>query len=264
MSFPELKAAFREDGYCVVPDLFEPAEIGAVRQEVERFQREGLVRNVRTQGDGETPDDQQANLQLIPLFDKSDLIRGLPLDDRVVNIISSLIGDPFLLHLDQLFLKPAHHGSGTSWHQDNAYFKIGDPLKGTAMWLAVDDATTHNGTLRLIPGSHRTPYPHERDPFSDHHIRCDPPEQDMRIIEVAAGGAVFFCYGTAHSTGDNHSDKARTGMAFHFLHADHASDDLVGSDRDRRPWITGEMASGGLHEYGVDVRGSFRQLAKDA
>ncbi|MBT3343220.1 MAG: phytanoyl-CoA dioxygenase family protein [Gemmatimonadetes bacterium] len=252
--------AFHQQGYCVIRDLFGPDEIQALRHEVLRFQREGLVRNVRTQGDGETLARQQANLQLIPLYDKSDLIRALPFDDRVVTIISTLIGDPFLLHLDQLFLKPGRHGTGTSWHQDNAYFKIGDPLKGTAMWLAIDDATTHNGTLRLIPGSHRIAYEHKRDPFSDHHIRCWPPEAEAETIEVAAGGAAFFCYGTAHCTGDNSTPHSRTGMAFHFLNGDHAADDLVPEGRDHRPWVTGSGASGGQSEYGIDVRGEFSRL----
>ena len=265
MSRQDHLEAFTQNGYCVIADLFDPNEIRALRREVDRFQTEGLVQNVRTRGDGETPDEGgKANLQLIPLFDKSDLIRSLPFDDRVVTIISRLIGDPFLLHLDQLFLKPANFGAGTSWHQDNAYFKIGNPLKGTAMWLAIDDATEENGTLRLVPGSHRTTYPHERDPFSNHHIRCYPPEEQAQTIEVAAGGAAFFCYGTAHSTGDNHSSESRTGMAFHFLHSDHTADDLVAGDRDRRPWITGPQAAGGLKEYGVDVRGSFQQLCETA
>lgn len=253
--------AFQRDGFCVVPQLFTPEEIRALRREVDRFQSEGLVRNVRTQGDGETPAAEGANLQLIPLFDKSDLLRALPFDDRVVSIISALIGDPFLLHLDQLFLKPAHHGTGTSWHQDNAYFKISDPLGGTAMWLAVDDATRDNGSLQVIPGSHRTAYEHARDPFSDHHIRCHPPEGSARTLEVAAGGAAFFCYGTAHCTGDNRTERDRTGMAFHFLRGQHATDDLVHEGRDRRPWLSGPAASGGLLEYGTDVRGQFPALA---
>ncbi len=107
-----------------------PREVGPIQAEVERFKREGLVRNVATEGDGETPSSTKVNLQLIPLYDKSDLIRALPFDDKVAVAVSQLIGTPFILHLDQMFLKPAGHGIGTDWHQDNAYFKIDDPLKG--------------------------------------------------------------------------------------------------------------------------------------
>lgn len=248
---------FRQEGWCAVQDLFDEREVAALAAEVDRFQRQGMVRNVRTDGDGSTHSSQRVNLQLIPLFDKSPLIRALPFAPKVTDAVSRLIGDPYLLHLDQMFLKPGRVGTGTSWHQDNAYFKIADPLRGTAMWVAVHDATVDNGTLRLIPGSHRESYAHERDPHSDHHIRCRPPEERAVSVEVAAGGVVFFCYGAAHCTGDNRTDRARAGLAFHFLHQDCADDDLIAADRDRRPWMTGPRSSGGLAEYGVDVRGTF-------
>lgn len=248
---------FRADGWCLVPNFFAAREVLALALEVDRFQRQGMVRNVRTEGDGKTHSPGRANLQLIPLYDKSDLLRALPFAPQVAAAVSQLIGDPYLLHLDQMFLKPARVGTGTNWHQDNAYFKIADPLKGTAMWVAVHDATVANGTLRVIPGSHRETYPHERDPFSDHHIHCRPPEGRAVAVEVSAGGVVFFCYGAAHATGDNLTDRDRAGIAFHFLHGDCAADDLVQPGRDRRPWITGPQATGGRREYGIDVSDRF-------
>src|SRR5262249_16944284 len=113
----------------------------------------------------------------------------------------------------------------------NAYFKISDPLKGTATWIAVHDATVANGTLHEIPGSFREEYEHSRDPFSDHHIRCFPPEERGVPVELPAGGVVFFCYGTAHCTRENRSDKERAGVAYHFLRADYAQEGLVAPDR---------------------------------
>jgi ectoine hydroxylase-related dioxygenase (phytanoyl-CoA dioxygenase family) len=249
---------FQEDGWCALEGFLDEREVAALSAEVERFQKQSLVRNVRTEGDGVTTSSQLANLQLIPLFDKSTLLRTLPFAPKVTEAVSCLIGDPYVLHLDQMFLKPPRIGAGTSWHQDNAYFKITDPLRGTAMWLAVHDATVDNGTLRVIPGSHRESYPHERDPHSDHHICCRVPEEREVPVEVSAGGVVFFCYGIAHCTGDNRTDRARAGLAFHFLHETCVADDLLAPDRDRRPWVTGPKSNGGLVEYGVDVRGSFR------
>ena len=192
---------------------------------------------MRTDGDGETTSESEANLQLIPLYDKSNLIRSLPFEGKIVDIVSRLIGDPFFLHLDQMFLKPGGSGTGTSWHQDNAYFKIADPLKGMAMWIAVHDATLANGTLHLIPGSHQEAYDHGRDPHSDHHITCEVPEECAEAIEVEAGGAIFFCYGTAHATKNNSTTIDRAGIAFHFLNVGYASADLLRLDRSDRPYL---------------------------
>ncbi len=253
---PEEIAKFREEGYIARPTFFSAQETAAIQAEIERFKREGLVYNVATDGDGKTPSSQLVNLQLCPMSPKSPLFRALPFHPRVVEALSELIGDPVVLHLDQVFLKPAHHGSGTNWHQDNAYFKISDPLKGAAMWIAVNDATVANGTLHVIPGSHRTAYPHDRDPFSNHHIRCYPPEENAVPVELPAGGAVFFAYGTAHCTRGNQTDHDRAGAAFHFLNGSAIPADYFGnysSGSYPHPVLTGPDADHGQATYGEDM-----------
>ncbi len=225
-----------------------------MQAEVARFQREGLVRNVATEGDGKTRAQTAENLQLIPLHDKSGLFRALPFEEKVINAVSRLIGDPFVLHLDQMFLKPARHGAGTSWHQDNAYFRIPDPLMGTAMWIAVHEATVENGTIHVIPESFREPLEHSRDPYSDHHIRCYPPEEKALPIELPAGGVAFFCYGTPHCTMANRTDRERAGIAFHFLR-----NDFIVDEKFHRVQLTGPGATGGKREYGTVVAGTWNR-----
>jgi ectoine hydroxylase-related dioxygenase (phytanoyl-CoA dioxygenase family) len=253
---------FRDNGYVPVESFFNPDETRAMQLEIARFKRAGLVRNVATDGDGKTTSQSQKNLQLCPMYDKSDIFKGLPFDSRVVEAISQLIGNPFRLHLDQVFLKPAGDGVGTNWHQDNAYFKLDDPMTGTAMWIAVHDANAINGTMRVIPRVFRDKFEHNRDGNSDHHIRCYPDETKAVLCELKAGGVLFFCYGTPHATGANGTTSDRAGAAFHFLRSDLPT---MGSQHDHfrdinpgRPHITGPNASNGILEYGKDMRGAFR------
>jgi ectoine hydroxylase-related dioxygenase (phytanoyl-CoA dioxygenase family) len=252
-------AHFKNHGYTSIPDFFTPREVAALQAEVERFKREGLVRNVATDGDGETHSKTKANLQLIPLYDKSDLLRALPFEEKVTAAVARLIGQPFILHLDQMFLKPAGHGIGTDWHQDNAYFKIADPLKGTAMWVAVHDATVQNGTIHVVHDSFKEEYAHDRDPNSDHHIHCQVPEERAVAVELPAGGVAFFCYGTAHSTKANTTDRERAGIAFHFLHTDCVDRANLVDKKRRQPLLIGPEASGGEAEYGVRVEGTWER-----
>lgn len=256
---------FRTEGFTSEPALFSAREVRAMQAEVERFKREGLLRNVATAGDGKTPAATVRNLQLCPMFNKSPLFRALPFKTEVIAAVTDLLGDEVLLHLDQIFLKPGGDGMGTNWHQDNAYFKIADPLKGTALWVAVHDATIANGTIRVIPRMFNQPLEHGRDPMSDHHIRCYPPEEQAVPIELPAGGAAFFCYGTPHCTKGNTTTRDRAGAAFHFLHVDCAQADLTGETRDCRPYLAGPKATGGLKEYGVKVAGTWEaEVAKSA
>lgn len=55
---------------------------------------------------------------------------------------------------DQLFCKPAHHGGVVAWHQDYSYWTRTKPLAHLTCWIGLDDATTANGCLQYIPGSH--------------------------------------------------------------------------------------------------------------
>ncbi len=111
---------FRAQGYTVAPGMFTAREVAAFLAELERFKRDGLGRNVATDSDGRTQSTTKINYQIIPLKNKSALMRALPYHPKVVVAIRQLIGDPFVRHLDQIFLKPGRIGAGTDWHTDNA------------------------------------------------------------------------------------------------------------------------------------------------
>ncbi len=244
---------FRREGWVAKSDFWTAREVRAMQLELERLKAVGLLRNVATAGDGETPATDKINLQLCPMYPHSDLYRAMPFADKAIEAVGALIGDPVLLHLDQVFLKPGKQGMGTNWHQDNAYFQIDDPLQGTAMWTAVHDATVANGTIHVIPGSFRVAYEHSRDPYSDHHIRCYPPEEEALAIELPAGGVAFFAYGVAHCTLGNTTDRERAGVALHFINGAMDATAKSGFPLGKRPYLSGEDASGGLVEYGRRV-----------
>ena len=246
---PTCVEQFKEEGYTSSLSFFEDREIEAMRAELKRFKIEGLLRNVATDGDGGTHSEKTQNLQICPITPKSEFYRAFHFHPKVIEAVRLLIEDPFVYYLDQIFLKPPQTGMGTNWHQDNAYFKVTDPTKGTAMWVALHDATLENGTIHVIPGSHRTPLNHGRDPFSDHHIRCEVPEDKAVAIELPAGGVAFFNFGVAHSTKANRTERERAGLALHFLRTDYIPE----HGYKNFAHLTGPKASGGLNEYGETI-----------
>lgn len=250
---------FQEQGWVAKSEFWSEREVEAMQRELKRLQEVGLLRNVATAGDGKTPSTEKANLQLCPMYPHSDFFRAMPFANKSIEAVQQLIGDPVVLHLDQVFLKPGQHGAGTNWHQDNAYFQIENPLKGTAMWTAVHEATVANGTIHVIPGSFRENYEHTRDPDSDHHIRCYPPEDNIVSVELPAGGVVFFAYGVAHCTHANTTENERAGVALHFINGDMDGTARGGYEPGKRPYLTGSKATGGLREHGVEVANTWQQ-----
>jgi ectoine hydroxylase-related dioxygenase (phytanoyl-CoA dioxygenase family) len=98
---------------------------------------------------------------------------------------------------------------------------------------------------------------HTRDPDSNHHIRCYPDESKAEVIELPAGGALFFAYGTPHATGANTTDRERAGVALHFINAEVNGEAQSGFDIGVRPILTGDEASGGLKEHGIRIAGTL-------
>ena len=112
---------FQEEGYLILYDFFNDREVAAMLAELKRFQREGLGRNVATESDGKTHSRTKTNYQIIPLNVKSDLYRALPWCPKVRETVSQLIGDPYIRHLDQIFLKPPKENHSDSVRARCAY-----------------------------------------------------------------------------------------------------------------------------------------------
>lgn len=255
---PSQLKQYQEQGYVAVPHFFTEREIAAMQVELARLKSEGLLRNVCTENDGKTQTSAVQNLQICPLSPKSEFFRALPFCDKIINVVCQCLGDEVQQQLDQIFLKPGRHGAGTSWHQDNAYFGLTDPIEGVGMWVAMHDATVANGTMNVIPGIYREKLEHTRDAGSDHHVRCYPNEDKAVAVELKAGGALFFNYGVPHCTKTNTTDKERAGLALHFVRPG-----VPAKWGPLGPVLTGANASDGTKEWGVKVAGTWdQQVAK--
>jgi phytanoyl-CoA hydroxylase len=77
-------------------------------------------------------------------------------DPRLVDIAEFFLGPDIACFTAHYICKPPHDGQPVLWHQDGSYWKL-DPMRALTVWVAVDECTTENGCLRVIPGSHRLP-----------------------------------------------------------------------------------------------------------
>jgi ectoine hydroxylase-related dioxygenase (phytanoyl-CoA dioxygenase family) len=260
---PAEAAHWREHGWVAIPDFLDRDEVALLQAEVRALQSAGKLRNVATDGDGVTHSKTAFNLQICPVGPHSRPIRALAYAAKVRSAITELLGDSAVQNLDQIFLKPARHGTGTNWHSDNGYFRSRVVEAGTGMWLAVNDANRANGTMTIVPGSHRREWAHVRDHGSDHHITCAPSVDPATAlpIELPAGGALFFNYGVVHSTGPNTTDRDRAGLALHFIQEPFYTWDDA-NNPSRANWRRlGKASDGGQGFYGENLLGVWEGLA---
>ncbi|USQ86434.1 phytanoyl-CoA dioxygenase family protein [Streptomyces phaeoluteigriseus] len=91
-----------------------------------------------------------------PLIRNDAFWARLVSDRRLVDIAEFFLGPDVACFTAHYICKPPYNGQPVLWHQDGAYWSL-SPMEALTVWLAVDESTTENGCLRMIPGSHELP-----------------------------------------------------------------------------------------------------------
>lgn len=140
-------------------------------------------------------------------------LRAMLFSETMADLCRATLGDTAYFFFDQYVVKGPDGGMPFSWHQDSGYV-VGnggpaDHRPYLTCWCTLDDATVANGTVRVVPGSHRGGLrPHARLAGSnDLALAVD--EAEAVAVEVPAGSIVAFSSQTLHATGSNQTERPR-------------------------------------------------------
>ncbi|MDA9008819.1 phytanoyl-CoA dioxygenase family protein [Alphaproteobacteria bacterium] len=156
---------YREKGYLVLENRVPMAIIESIRVEITRFEEEagGMTQsNDRIDlENNHSPDHPRVRRIKLP-HKTSDIVNQMMYSDHVLAPVRDLIGDNLRLHSTKLNMKSASYGAVIEWHQDFAFYPhTNDDV--LAVGIAIDDMSSENGPLMVMPGSHK-------GPIYDHHI----------------------------------------------------------------------------------------------
>ena len=145
-------------------------------------------------------------------------LRTVLFSETMANVCRATLGPDAYFFFDQYVVKDGAGGAapvgdrdnGFGWHQDSGYMSHNggppDHEPYLTCWCPLDDATVENGTVRVIPGTHR-------DGIAAHdRIGADLTvmTQDAGVtIEAKAGDIVAFSSRLLHATGANSTNTAR-------------------------------------------------------
>lgn len=142
----------------------------------------------------------------------------------LLDIAEQIIGPDLILWGSQVFSKPARDGMAIPWHQDGQYWPM-RPLNTVTVWIAVDPATTENGCLRVIPGTHQGGLmPHETSDADGLALNQGVAkgafdEREAVDIELEAGQISLHHAMLVHGSNANLSAKRRCGYAIRYMPA---------------------------------------------
>ncbi len=242
-------AQFFDDGYVMVPDIFQPDELiplmfeidGLVDAAAGRLFDSGHITDIRS----EYSFDKRMGLLVNdhPEFSKEYFaaIEGkaggghtgremfnILTHPKLLDAISSLVG-PEIIASSVYRIRPKLPGMSRGivpWHQDSGYFEAHcDKSLIVTCWIPLVDATPDNGCLQVLPRAHRAGViPHKTGGNAGFLVieDGDLPEVDATAIDVPVplGGALLMTNLTPHCSTANTSDQIRWSVDLRYQSAD--------------------------------------------
>jgi phytanoyl-CoA hydroxylase len=220
---------FDRQGYLIVPDLLDPSELAAARAESVAIGRgdRGPIDGVMQGGLDEADEDVLRRYLCIHFPHKvSSLIRGIAGLPAAVRMLTEVVGPNVKMMQSMLFIK-SEGKPGQAWHQDETHIPTRDRSL-TAVWIALDDATTENGCLWVIPGSHRAGVLYPDREQDDSRFDCTREaygfryrEEDAVPVELPAGAALVFDGYLLHRSLPNGGQRGtRRALVNHYMSAE--------------------------------------------
>jgi ectoine hydroxylase len=213
-------STFWEQGFIIVRNVFQPAEMQVLRDIIEANarMRAHANRDVVRSG-GET----RPSFETIFVWNDTfgdDAFAKATRSAKIIDRLENFFGDEVYVYHNKVALK--YPGViGFSYHQDYAYwYEMGNlfPDMATA-FVAVDPATCENGCLRLLKGSHKlgrlnhVNYNGAADTGVDLERLSIIKNQFEEVpIELDCGDIVLFHCNMLHASDDNRSQKSRIAL----------------------------------------------------
>lgn len=212
---PEQIEQFHRDGYVTLRGVMDDAELDEIGSVFDQFIRGEVADMGRDFCDMSGPYDRRFEdfslvNAMLPRTYRPE-IRGNLFELRAQSIANQLIGASATLDYDQFLAKrPNKPDAEFSWHQDLGYWPTGTPDRQTATCsLALDDADSENGCLRVVPGSQRgelRPHRplHGTDRENSHVLTVDlAPEDQVVELPLKRGDITVHDEMIVHGSGGN-------------------------------------------------------------
>ncbi len=222
-------AFYHKNGYLIVPNALSPEEVESLRHETTAICRgdRGEVNNLPEVTPEDTDDTVNQRVLCIHMIHKISPIMYDALSHPVMaETLTRIIGPNVKCMQSMLFIK-ASGKPGQAWHPDEIYIPTRDRSL-TGGWIALDDATTENGCLYVIPGSHKRgilwPQRVQHDSRFDcahETFRFPYTDDDAIPVEVKAGSIVFFNGYLLHRSLPNRAQSGfRRVLVNHYMSAE--------------------------------------------
>jgi ectoine hydroxylase-related dioxygenase (phytanoyl-CoA dioxygenase family) len=188
------------DGYTIVEDAVDQALLDALREDLERIEREEKVVPATNIFEGEK------TVRIYNLLARGKLYEAVPVHEGVLPIVERVL-DPGCLvsSFSSIAIDPGE--AAQVLHADDQLIPLPRPhvpIVCNTMW-AVTDFTADNGATRLVPGSHLS----DRAPLLGEEV-------ETIAAEMRRGSVLVYHGSLWHGGGANRTTSRRVGVAMNY------------------------------------------------
>jgi len=143
--------SYRENGFLLLPALFGPEEVAAMKAELPAIFAEDTPARVLEKGTGVVR-------SVYGSHTTRETFAQMVRDPRLLEPARRILEDEVYVHQFKINAKLAFRGEVWEWHQDYIFWRNGDGVPtNRILTVAVflDEVNEFNGPLLFVPGSHR-------------------------------------------------------------------------------------------------------------
>ncbi len=215
---PQQRDHYKEQGFVVIPNLFDAARVTSMREHYMNRRAEG-PKPGDTGGTTDYLDDPNHQFpRMINMHVWDELTQEWATDTNLLTVTEQLLEDTPVLLQTMLYFKPPG-ARGQALHQDEQYITI-DPLIGA--WVALDRSDEAVGRMVLIPYSHQNGVLNVEaadTAISFTNVQVVKPGDTEEVgIDMAPGDALFFDGKVIHGSYMNKTnDRWRRSFICHYM-----------------------------------------------
>lgn len=225
---PGQLAQFETQGFLILPNVFDTAEVQTLNSEATRLLQSP---DIGASGEVIKEPGSGAVRSIFRPHCLSERMAQVATDPRLTSIAKGLLGDDVYVHQSRLNYKPGFRGKEFYWHSDFETWHIEDGMprmRALSMSITLTDNHADNGPLLLVPGSHKT-FVTCTGATPDNHFETSLRKQEygvpsddalQRLIEEGGivradcepGSVVVFDCNTMHGSNSNITPHARSNI----------------------------------------------------
>ena len=226
----ELTRQYEKDGFLVLEGVFSPEEVAAYSQELQRLaaNEDDTIKSlsIKEAGSG-------ALRSVFGVHEVSRVFETLAGDKRLADIAQYLLADDVYIHQSRINYKPGFRGREFYWHSDFETWHVEDgmpDMRALSISVSLTDNYQHNGSLMVIPGSHKrfvacegeTPESHYKSSLQRQELGTPPDsvlqelvgENGVVTITGKPGSIVIFDCNLMHGSNGNITPYPRSNVFY--------------------------------------------------